>query len=305
MWKNVNIYVYIYIYIVSLCILIAQLWYLYLFHDLPRGEPTSSSSSHVTSDQKLQPVPLSLQARFWPHQVGPGDRNRPKCWMGTILNSHWHLLNTNHDRIISILVLTIGFSKLCNPWSLLTVYYFQAVFRYLWATWLPLPTTQSRNCSNEYEWFVATSLFQSPCVSRVCLRMSLKSSHPIALAASMYTCSWAMSAKRIASWKANSCCTFTSTRPSLSQLHGLSSSMTNDLLVQSTLDLWWMQQWKNNEASCHSSRFAKGCKEVNAAPYLISILKCHQNYSAKNSSGFNGVYQQSTEQDVGCGQSLW
>lgn len=216
------------------------------------------------------------------------------------------LEHTELDRIIfSILVLTIGFSKLCNPWSLLTVYYFQAVFRYLWATWLPLPTTQSRNCSNEYEWFVATSLFQSPCVSRVCLRMSLKSSHPIALAASMYTCSWAMSAKRIASWKANSCCTFTSTRPSLSQLHGLSSSMTNDLLVQSTLDLWWMQQWKNNEASCHSSRFAKGCKEVNAAPYLISILKCHQNYSAKNSSGFNGVYQQSTEQDVGCGQSLW
>lgn len=224
----------------------------------------------------------------------------------TIRVSHLAPLeHTEIDRIISIWVLNIGFSKLSNPLPPQRFTIFKQSLDTCGATWLPLPTTQSRNCSTEYEWFVATSLFQSPCVSRVCLRMSLKSSHPIALAASMYTCSWAMSAKRIASWKANSCCTFTSTRPSLSQLHGLSSSMTNDLLVQSTLDLWWMQQWKNNEASCHSSRFAKGCKEVNAAPYLISILKCHQNYSAKNSSGFNGVYQQSTEQDVGCGQSLW
>lgn len=287
--------------------MIAQIWHLYLFHDLPRGDPCPLLQV-MLPPTKNSSLCRCLSKQGFGHTRWALDSHKSTEMLENGPSGVSHLAPlgaTHHDRIISILVLTIGFSKLCSPWSLLTVYYFQAVFRYLWATWLPLPTTQSRNCSNEYEWFVATSLFQSPCVSRVCLRMSLKSSHPIALAASMYTCSWAMSAKRIASWKANSCCTFTSTRPSLSQLHGLSSSMTNDLLVQSTLDLWWMQQWKNNEASCHSSRFAKGCKEVNAAPYLISILKCHQNYSAKNSSGFNGVYQQSTEQDVGCGQSLW
>ena len=241
-----------------------------MFHDFTLPVVSMVSFPHGLSDQNSS-LCRSLSKQGFGHTRWALDNHEidRKCWK----TDHpcqplAPLEHTEIDRIIfSILVLNIGFSKLCNPWSLLTVYYFQAVFRYLWATWLPLPTTQSRNCSNEYEWFVATSLFQSPCVSRVCLRiMSLKSSHPIALAASMYTCSWAMSAKRIASWKANSCCTFTSTRPSLSQLHGLSSSMTNDLLVQSTLDLWWMQQWKNNEASCHSSRFAKGCKEVNAAP---------------------------------------
>ena len=67
----------------------------------------------------------------------------------------------------------------------------------------------------------------------------------------------------------------------------------------------WTSGECNNETTMKLLATAQGCKEVNAAPYLISILKCHQNYSAKNSSGFNGVYQQSTEQDVGCGQSLW
>lgn len=123
-----------------------------MFHDFTLPVVSMVSFPHGLSDQKLQPVPQSQQARFWPHQVGPGDRNRPKCWIKTIVPSQdRHLFNTHHVRIISILVLKIGFSKLCNPWSLLTVYYFQAVFRYLWATWLPLPTTQSRNCSNEYE----------------------------------------------------------------------------------------------------------------------------------------------------------
>ena len=143
--------------------------------------------------------------------------------------------------------------------------------------------------------FVATSLFQSLCV-HTCLSVS----NPIA-DASMYTCSWAMSAKSTASWEAGSKLQAI-TEPW--KFDGLSSSMTNDLLVQSMLDLS-MQQWNNNEAACYSSMFAKGRKEVNAVAYLISILKCHQDYSAKTNSGCNIVCQQSTEQNVGCGQNLW
>lgn len=160
--------------------MIAQIWF-------ARGDPCPllHVRKHIASSfhgfistcylqPKLQPVPLSQQARFWPHQVGPVatfDRNAGWEPLAPLEHTSWQ----NYINFCSILV-----SRKVVTLRLLTEKtIFKQSFRFSGLLGSPFqPHNLEIVAMNMNVQFVATSLFQSPCVF-TCLRiMSYKSSHP-------------------------------------------------------------------------------------------------------------------------------
>ena len=115
-----------------------------------KGGPMSSSLSkkHTASTShcfistcylhgpKIQPVPLSQQAMFWPHQVGPAATNLlTEMLDGKIvpaIGTSWTHIRTESYQFLFY----IGSRNFVTLY-LRTVYYFQAVFRYLWGYLAP------------------------------------------------------------------------------------------------------------------------------------------------------------------------